>query len=212
MKSPINPSHVTMVALLALAASALAGDLHVIEGGISPDKQFAVAVVPQKPDQPIDEADGSVYLVKYPGEKILQKLEEVDSTGGTWGTTTENVRSKWSPNGHFVAIEIRVGRLMYDFTLYQRRGSKLTQIQLPTESSDQKSEIYKVLTTSANPGCVFMAWQSSTSFTAKEYGLRPANEDIDFSQYGLPDFDGVIEKVYSFKGGKWRLDELRIPK
>jgi hypothetical protein len=198
--------------LVTFLCAASASELHIVEGGISPDKKFAIAVVPQKEGEYIDEADGSVYLVKNPSKNILQKLENADSTGGTWGKTTENVRCKWSPDGRFVGINMRIGRLMHDFTVYRITKSKPVPITLPDKKTNKKSEIYEALKHTANPGEVFTAWLSPTSFTTEEYGLWPKQDDIDFSQYGIPDFDGLIEKVYTFKDSRWILEDLRSPK
>ena len=198
--------------LLAFLGSVFAGDLHIVEGGISPNQLLAIAVVPQKDGEFIDEADGSVYLVKNPSKEILQKLENADSTGGTWGKTIENIDCKWSPDGHFVGINMRTGRLMHDFTVYRISKSKASPVTLPDKSSNKKSEIYKALQHTANPGEVFTAWISPTCFTTEEYGLWPKHDNTDFGQYEIPDFDGLIEKVYRLKGSHWILEDLRSPK
>lgn len=201
-----------LLLILALISPVLAEDLYVVDGGISPDKKLAIAVVPQKDGEYIDESDGPVYLVEYPSKKIIEKLENVDSTGGTWGKTTENIDCKWNSDGHFIGINMRTGRLMHDFVLYKIQDSKAILIKLPEKSSNKKSKIYEALKYTTNPGEVFTEWLSPTSFTTEEYGLWPKQDNIDFSQYGIPDFDGLLEKVYSFKDGKWILDDLRSPK
>jgi hypothetical protein len=198
--------------LLTFLCAATASELHIVEGGVSPDKKLAIAVVPQKEGEYVDEADGSVYLVKNPSKNILQRLENADSTGGTWGKTTENIDCKWSPDGRFVAINMRTGRLMHDFTVYSIAKLKAVPIILPDKKTNKKSKIYEALKYTANPGEVFTAWLSPTSFTTEEYGLWPNQDNIDFSQYGFPDFDGLIEKVYNFKDSHWILEDLRSPK
>lgn len=62
--------------------------LAVVKGGVAPDRRLAIAVIPQKQGEFIDEADTRVLLIENKTKKIIGPLEEADSGGGTWGKTT----------------------------------------------------------------------------------------------------------------------------
>jgi len=200
---------------LCYVSPLLAEPLVVVEGGVSPDKRLAVAVVPQKEGEFIDEADTTVYLIENKTRKPIGPLEEAGSGGGTWGKTTENVSALWSPDGNFLAINMRVGRLMHDFVLFAVDGRRARRQTLPDSKSHPKGRIYEQLDYTANPGQVVTAWLSPTEFTVEEYGLRPRDMDkgIDGAEFGLPDVDdGSLEKLFSFHKGRWVLQDIRIPK
>ena len=61
--------------LLCWTGSLLADPLVIVGGGVSPDKQFAVAVVPQKEGQPVDEANTTVDLIDNKTQKPIGPLE-----------------------------------------------------------------------------------------------------------------------------------------
>ena len=195
-------------------ASHAAEPLVIVEGGVSPNERLAIAVVPQKEGEYVDEADTTVYLIDNRTKKRIGPLEEANSGGGTWGKTTENVSARWSPDGRFVAVNMRVGRMMMDFVLYEisRRRARLQK--LPDAKSHPKGKIYEELDYTANPGHMVTRWLSATQCTVEEYGLRPRDLDkgVDGSKFGLPDFDGSsLEKVFSYSDGRWTLEDLRVP-
>jgi hypothetical protein len=197
------------------ASPLVAEPLVIVEGGVSPDKRLAVAVVPQKDGEFIDEADTTVYLIDNNTKKPIGPLEEADSGGGTWGTTTKNVSALWSPDSHFLAINMRTGRLMHDFVLYEIIGRRARPQNLPDSKSHPKGKIYEQLDYTANPGQVMTAWLSPRQFIAEEYGLRPRDieKGVDGSKFGLADFDGgSLEMLFSFRNGQWMLDDIRTPK
>ena len=201
-----------MAAWLGTSSPASPQELFIVEGGASPGGKWAVAVVPQKAGERVDDADGTVYLVSLPGKTVLQELREADSTGGTWGKTTENIRCKWSPDGRFVAVNMRIGRMTNRYLLYQVTDTGAKPVDLPARQTHPKSRIYEALEYTANPGETVTAWTGPASFTTEEYGLRPRRGDVDFPRYGMPEFDGVLEKRYRLENGKWILDDVRIPK
>jgi hypothetical protein len=187
----------------------------IVEGGLSPDKRFAVAVIPQKEGESIDEADTRVLLIDNNTKKIVGPLEETDSGGGTWGKTTDNVSAHWSPDGRFLAINMRTGRLMHGFVLYAISARRAHPQKLPDPKSHPKGKIYEHLDYTANPGEVVTRWLSPTEFTTEEYGLRPRNIDkgVDGSKFGLADFDGgSLEKLFAFQKDHWILKDIRLPK
>ena len=86
--------------------------LVVVKGGLSPDRRYAVAVVPSKPGEFLDEADTRVFLLDGQTRHKIGPLEEVDAAGGlaAGSVTTRNVRAAWSPDGHYLAINYSTGR------------------------------------------------------------------------------------------------------
>jgi len=200
--------------LLFLGTVAFANErLVVVPGGISPDKRLAVAVVPQKSGEHVEEADGTVYLQARKAGKRIGPLEEVDSTGGGWGTTTGDVDAAWSPDGRHLAINFRAGRLMWYYQLYRIDGRRAIPVKLPEPATHPKGKILSVLTTSANPGAT-LGWRGSTTLIGANYGLMPkkGHFDEDYSKYGLPNFDGLLDYVYTLdKRGRWRVADIRTP-
>ena len=208
MKSPL------ILLLICLAVPAFTQELALVKGGVSPDKRLAIAVVPQKEGEFVDEADTRVLLIDNNTKKVIGQLEEADSGGGTWGKTTDNVSARWSPDGRFLAINMRVGRLMHSFVLYAISGKRARPQKLPGPKSHPKGRIYEQLDYTANPGEVVTAWISATEFTTEEYGLRPRDMDkgVDGSKFGLADFDGSFEKLFALQKHHWILKDIRLPK
>ena len=199
---------------LCWTGSLFADPLFVVAGGVSPDKQLAVAVVPQKEGRSVDESDSTVYLIDNKTQKPIGPLEEVDAGGGTWGNTTSNVSANWCPDGRFLAVTMRTGRLMHDFVLYRISHRRAYAQKLPGSESNQKGKIYAQLTTSANPGEGVNRWLSSVEFTVIEYGLRPRDVDkgVEAERFGLAGFDDALEKFYVFQKGRWILKDIQVPK
>ena len=148
-------------------------------------------------------------------QKRIGRLEEVDAGGGGWGRTSSNVSAHWSPDSKWLAVTFRVGRMMHSFVLYSITGHHASPITLPDASTHPKGKVFDYLTTNANPGESFGEWISKSEFVIVEYGLRPkeANQEFDFSKFGLGNFDGELEEVYRLtKDGKWKLKDIRVPK
>lgn len=205
---------ILLIALFLNTVALAEESLVMVQGGVSPDSCFAVAVVPQKPGEFVDEADGTVYLLDHKTKKRIGPLEEVDSTGGTWGSTTENVRAIWSPDGRHLVINFRAGRLMSGYQLYRIQGRRAIPLTLPDPAVHPKGKILSVLTTTANPGAS-LTWENSTTLIESSYGHTPkaGHFDEDYSKYGLPNFDGLLEYVYVLdKTGRWKVSDVRTPK
>lgn len=209
MKAPLT------LLFVCWGAPLFAQALVVVAGGVSPDQRLAVAVVPQKEGEFVDEADTNVYLIDNKTTKIIRPLKEVDSGGGTWGKTTDNISALWSPDGRFLAINMRTGRLMHGYVLYEVSGRRARPQKLPEPKSHPKGGIYDQLDYTANPGEVVTAWLSPTEFTTEEYGLRPRDMDkgVDGAKFGLAGFDGgSLEKLFAFHKDGWILKDIRPPK
>ena len=198
--------------MFLLATRCPAADWIVVQGGLSPDKLLAVAVVPQKTEF-IDEADGTVLLVDVKSQKRIGPLEEVDSTGGTWGKTNENVRCAWSPDSKLLLVNFRIGRLMHSFQIYRILERRAIPLKLPEASSNPKSKILDVLTTNANPGSEVLISKDG-AIIQRSYGYvpKPGHYEEDYSKYGLKDFDesgGVLLFRYELqKDGSIKLADI----
>jgi hypothetical protein len=173
------------VSLVALHAE----EWVVVDGGLSPDKRLGVAVYPQK-NEFIDEADGTVLLVNAKKRKIIGPLEEVDSTGGTWGKTLENVRCEWSSDSRLLAINFRIGRLMYSCQIYRIDGSRAIPFSMPDPRSHSKGQILDYLDRNANPGQVVRLGKNG-QIIVTHYGFMPkkGHESEDFSRFGIKGFE-----------------------
>lgn len=171
--------------------SAHAGEWVITEGGLSPDKNLSVAVYPQKTEH-VDEADGTVLLVDAKRNKIIGPLEEVDSTGGTWGSTTTNVRCEWSMDSKLLAVNFRIGRLMHSYQLYQFNGRRAIPFKLPDPKTHPKGKILDVLDYNANPGAT-ISFGKDGSIVERRYGFMPkkGHWDEDYSKYGIRGFEAV---------------------
>ncbi|CAN5587989.1 hypothetical protein BH09VER1_BH09VER1_40670 [soil metagenome] len=186
-----------------------------VSGGLSPSKQLAVAVYVDKAATDLEEGEEAVYLIDYKTKRKIGPLEEVDSAGGLWGRTTDNVQANWSPDSQWLAVTYRTGRMMHGLAFYKIAGRRANPVSLPDSSSNPKGKIFDYLTTSNNPGTTFSNWISKNEFVVFDYGLRPKcdSADSDFSKYGLGDFDGELEEVYHLSwNGRWKLKDIRVPK
>jgi hypothetical protein len=177
--------------ILAMASLAHADNWVVTNGGLSPDKRFAVAVYPQKTEN-IDEADGTVLLIDVRQRKIIGPLEEVDSTGGTWGKTTENIDCAWSADSHLLAVNFRAGRMMRSFQLYRIEGRRAIPLKLPDPRRHPKGKILDVLGYSANPGSE-IELRPDGNIVEHRWGFMPkeGHWDEDYSKFQIKGFEAV---------------------
>jgi len=177
--------------IFALATIAHADPWAITHGGLSPDKRLGVAVYPQTTEH-ADEPDGTVLLVDAIQEKIIDPLEEVDSTGGTWGKTTENVYCVWSADSRLLAVNFRTGRMMRSCQLYRIEGRRAVPLDLPDPRTHPKGKILDVLGYSANPGAE-IELQPNEDIIERRWGFMPkeGHWDEDYSKFGIKDFEGI---------------------
>lgn len=196
-------------ATLLIVSRCLATEWVIVEGGLSPNKQFAVAVYPQKTEF-IDEADGTVLLVDARTERKIGPLEEVDSTGGTWGKTTENVRCQWSPDSKLLLVNFRTGRLMGGAQFYRVAKRRAIPVKLPDGKGHPKSKVLDMLTTTANPGSE-ASFAKDGAIIVRAWGFMPKAQHIDeeLAMLGLKGFDGVLIFRHELqKDGSLRLTDI----
>ena len=202
-------------ALLWFSCSLLAAaEIAVLDSSTSPDGTMAVAVVPQKEGQYIDETEDTVFLVDAKTKKILSKIPEVSSSGGLWGIPTENVHCLWDKSGTHLIINFRSGRMNGGSVVYHVKRSKLTPISIPKDTTISKSKILGVLTFNSNGGCEFL-WDEDGNLVRYTWGYipSPGHFEEDYSKYGLGDFDQVLEFVYSFNSpDSLKLIDIRTPR
>jgi len=213
---PLRDRHIARI-LLPLFFSTkiiMAADWVITEGGLSPDKKLAVAVYPQQAEF-IDEADGTVLLIDQTRGRKIGPLEEIDSTGGTWGVTTKNVRCCWSPDGSLLLVTFRIGRLMHTFQAYRIAKHRAIPLKLPDSTTHPKGKVLEVLGYNANPGST-ISLSTDGSIVERRYGFMPkkGHWDEDYSKFGLKGFDavgGTLLFVYRFDArGKLKLDDIKI--
>lgn len=201
-----------LTALLILGSSAFAEEWVVTEGGQSPDKKLAVAVFPQKTNS-IDNADGTVLLVDQVTGRRICPLEEVSSTGGTWGATTNNVRCVWSADSSLLLVNFRTGRLMHSFQIYRIRGHQAIPVALPDIKAHPKAKVLEALDYGANGGAEVSITKDGTMIV-REWGFMPkeGHFDEDYSKYGLKGLEDELLFHYRFdKKGKLQLHNVTVP-
>jgi hypothetical protein len=199
-------------ALLFLGSYAIAGEWVITEGGLSPDKKLAVAVFPQKTEF-IDEADDTVLLVDQTKGARIGPLEEVSSSGGTWGTTTTNVHCVWAADSSLLIVNFRTGRLMHSSQIYQIQGRRAIPLTLPNAKKHPKGKVLEVLGSSANPGSETSLTKGGT-ILKRVWGYMPmeGHFDEDYSKYGLRELEGELLFHYRFdKKGHLYLHDISVP-
>ena len=200
MKSEYHPAIVRKIdyafLLLVLSSTVHAQDWVITQGGLSPDKRLGVAVYPQKTEN-IDEANGTVLLVNALEKKAIGPLEEIDSTGGSWGKTTENVSCQWSADSKLLAVNFRAGRISRYFQLYRIRGHRAIPIKLPRNDANPKGKILEVLEYNANPGSE-IELKADGTIIERAWGFIPKEGHWveDYSRYGLKDFEDRLYFIY----------------
>lgn len=200
---------ILLMLLLPLGNHAFGNDWVVIEGSISPDKKYSVAVFPQKTEF-IDEADDTVLLIDHAGNKSLGPLKEVSSSGGTWGKTTENVRCVWSADSSLMIINFRVGRLMQDSIIYRIRENRAIPVELPDPKTHAKGKVLEEIQYSANPGIEIKLGEKGAILKTM-WGIMP-KEGVDYSKYGLANIEGALLFHYRFnKEDKLELVDVTVP-
>jgi hypothetical protein len=201
-----------LTAVLLLSSHVFGGEWVVTKGGLSPDKKLAVAVVPQKTEF-IDEADDSVLLIDQTTGRRIGPLEEVSSSGGTWGSTTTNVQCVWSADSTILIVSYRIGRLMHSSQIYRIHGRRAIPLPLPDAKKHPKGKILEVLRSSANPGSEVSLAKDGT-ILERVWGYMPieGHFDEDYSKYGLKGLEGELLFHYRFdQQGQLQLHDITVP-
>ncbi len=161
----------------------------------------------------VDEADGTVLLVDAIQKKIIGPLEEVDSTGGTWGKTTENVDCVWSADSRLLAVNFRTGRMMRSYQLYRIDGRRAVPVNLPDPRTHPKGMILDFLGYNANPGAM-IELNADGLIVERCWGFMPkeGHSDEDFSKFHIKGFEAPgdeLQFIYQMsKDGKVRLVDV----
>lgn len=184
-----------LILLLALGNHALGNDWVVIEGSISPDKKYSVAVFPQKTEF-IDEADDTVLLIDHAGNKSIGPLKDVTSSGGTWGKTTENVHCVWSADSSLMIVNFRVGRLMHDSKIYRINENRAIPLELPDPKTHAKGKVLEEVEYNANPSIEIKLGENGTILKTM-WSIMP-KAGVDYSKYGLAKIEGALLFHYRF--------------
>jgi hypothetical protein len=198
-----------LTAILLLSSQVFGGEWVVTKGGLSPDKKLAVGVFPQKTGF-IDEADDTVLLIDQSTGRRIGPLAEVSSSGGTWGTTTTNVRCVWSPDSTILIVNFRTGRLMHASQIYRMRDRRAIPLSLPTAKTHPKGKLLEGLQRTANPGLEIDLTKDG-SILMRGWGYVP-DFAVDYSKHGLSGFEGELLFHYSFnQRGRLQLHDITVP-
>ena len=200
---------IMLTGLLFLGCQVSAGEWVVTKGGRSPDGKLAVAVYPQKTAF-IDEADDTVLLVEPSSGRKIGPLEEVSSSGGTWGSTTTNVHCVWSGDNTILIVNFRTGRLMHSSQIYRIRDRRAVPIALPDARTHPKGKLLEGLGTTANPGSEVTLGENGT-LLKRAWGYVP-DWNVDYAKHGLKGFEGELLFHYRFdERGRILLHDIVVP-
>jgi hypothetical protein len=198
-----------LTAVLLLSSNVFGGEWVVTKGGLSPDKKLAVAVFPQKTEF-IDEANDSVLLIDQTTGRRIGPLEEVSSSGGTWGSTTTNVHCAWSPDSTILIVNYRTGRLMHSSQIYRIRDRRANPLSLPDAKTHPKGKFLVGLQSTANPGSEITLTKDG-SIQMRGWGYVP-DFTVDYSKHGLTGFEGELLFHYRFdQQGQLQLHDITVP-
>lgn len=198
-----------LTAVLLLSSNVFGGEWVVTNGGLSPDKKFGVAVFPQKTGF-IDEADDTVLLIDQTTGRRIGPLEEVSSSGGTWGSTTTNIHCVWSPDSTILIVNYRTGRLMHSSQIYRIRGRRAIPLSLPDVTTHSKGKLLVGLQSTANPGSEITLTKDG-SVRMRGWGYAP-DFTVDYSKHGLTGFEGELLFDYRFdQQGQLHLHDITVP-
>jgi len=199
-----------ITALLLLASHALASEWVVTNGGLSPDKKLAVAVFPQKTEI-IDKSESPVLLIDQTTGRKIGPLEEVDSFGGGWGTTTTNVHCVWSADSTILIVNVRSGRMMRGSQNYRIKDRRAIPVDFPESETHPKGIPLKGIQTTSNPGGEMKITKDGTLLD-RVWGLIPDSK-VDYAKHGLEGFSGTLEFHYRFdRKGRLILHDITVPK
>ena len=213
---------ISLVAIIRLQATDTyeykRGELLVVKGGRSPDKQFAIVSGENK------SGEFGIYLTDARTKNIIGPLEEV-ATG--LDTGPDAYHAQWSPDSKHVGISSRSGRHWMPNIIYRienRRaflvqtpelrcqaipkfcelakelGGALTEDEIYADSTEGKP--WKVRQNSAYSE--IMKWISNTRFVVREesaFQVKERDPSATLGQYGEVDAPDKDEPYYvSFEG------------
>ena len=127
----------------------------------------------------------------------------------------ENVTAFWSPDGRFLAVRFRAGRLAEDFVIYRIEHHGTGYRAIPQKLPDlvtgpNGAKIFAHASHAANMGAMFKRWLSPTEISVQNYRYfppyPPASADVDFFNG-----DGLIEVDYAYKPGGWIVSGYKKP-
>ena len=186
-------------------------------GGLSPDGKVAVVVFGNIDwnSAEVDNAteqESHAYLYDMIAKKIIGPLEEIDVDGGSWGHTQENVRADWSPDGRFLAVTYRAGRMLHGYVVYEIKASSaasksrwraVPQALPDATSGPNGAAVFAHTEQGPNGGDTVEKWLSPTVLGIVRYGLRPKNIDAEPSP--MINDQGEIRIIYAYVDGKWTI-------
>jgi hypothetical protein len=205
-----------LLVVLSLGPQVEAENFIAVSGGLSPDGKLAVVVRRDEDTSQASVSSDNVnpYLENMATGALIGPLEEIDTMGGGFGHVLANVTAYWNPDGRFVAIRFRAGRLAEEFVIYRmarhNKSYRAVPQKLPEpESGPDGNKIFAHAAHAANMGASFDRWISPTEVSIRDYRYfppYPAAPDIDFFNG-----NGVIEVHYIDRGGVWSISSYQKP-
>lgn len=197
----------TFLIVIVFACCHVYGDGWTItEGGLSPDKKLAVALLPQK----AEETDDTVFLIDHRKARVIGPLEEISSSGGTWGTAATNVHCIWSNDSTILVVNFRTGRMMWSSQIYRIRNHRAIPITFPVHKTHPKGKLIEGLGNTTNPGSE-VSLSADGTILKRVWGITP-DQNVDYSKHGLKGFEGDLLFHYRFdQRGQLQLHNITVP-
>jgi hypothetical protein len=169
------------VLLICLPTTGKADGPVQIAGGLSPNGKIAVVVTRDEDtsQESVSSDNEHPLLQDVTNGKIIGPLEEVDTMGGGFGHVLENLTAFWSPDGQYLAVRFRAGRLAEDFVIYriEHKGTNYRAIpqKLPDLATGPNgAKIFAHASHAANMGAMFKHWLSPTEISVQKLPLLSA--------------------------------------
>jgi hypothetical protein len=205
------------VLLLCLPTTVEADGPVQITGGLSPNGKLAVVVKRDEDTSQASVSPDNVHplLQDVTNGKIIGPLEEIDTLGGGFGHVLANLTAYWSPDGHFVAVRLRAGRLSQEIVVYLIKHHGGGYRAVPQKIADASSgpngvKVFMHASQAANMGDIFQRWLSPTEFAIRKYRYSPPypppSAEVDFFNG-----DGLIEVDYAYSFGGWIVSGYKKP-
>lgn len=227
MKKSIFAFWITVIiTALFLVVPAGATEPIFISGGISPNHKLAIVAYDNVNWNKCDfseqlQSTGNIYLYDKAKKRNIGVLEEVDGTGGGFGTTVGNISVDWSPDSQFVAITFRCGRMNHDIIVYRIESDQgvtgcylkntvkikaVPQELPPPLASKIGKEIFENAQFHSNGGSHLTKWIKNDEFSETLYHLMP--KDFNKRLHPMINSSGEIEVIYKYQDGNWEIKKF----
>ena len=131
----------------------------IINGGLSPNKQFSLAVDKRN-------LYSHVYLLREPRHQKIGPLSEVNSSSEVILLEPDTCRAVWSPNSRYVAVLFRVSLRYENVQIYQITAKRAYLVKGPdiNDVLAQKCHVSKYDLYEQRANSFSLVWKSNTRF------------------------------------------------